>query len=227
MEDKKTKKADVDKNSGIFRDAGVVAAMLLLVLAFTWERKEPELELLESNITIFEEEEIADVTQEEKKPPPPPPPPVIEVVEDDEVIEEDQPELEEVDIDDDFEVEIEEFEEFEEKEAKIFVSVEKLPEPNGGWATFYKWLGENIKYPALEREMGIEGKVIVQFVVEPDGGLTQVKLYPGTEEENTKAMNDAALSVLEKSPKWSPGRQGGEAVRVRYQIPVKFQLSGR
>ena len=227
MQDKKTKKADVDKSSGIWRDSGAIIALLLLVLAFTWKKKEPELPELSSNIEFMEDEEIADVTQEQKKPPPPPPPPIIEVVEDDVVIEEEEEEIDPFEELEDYEVDLDgEFDDLEQKEEKIFMSVEKMPEPDGGMLAFRKWLVQNIKYPQVEREMGIEGKVYVQFVVEKDGSLSNIKLVDNTEELNTPALNDAALSTMRRARPWKPGMQAGAPVRVRYVMPVEFKLSG-
>lgn len=227
MKPKKSEKADVEKHSLTFRQVGTIVALLFLITAFTYKFAEGDGEALKSKINFDEEEEIADVTKEPPPPPPPPKPPEIQAVEDDVEIEEEQPDLEPVDIDDEFEVNLDEDfgEQFEEEEEKIFMSVEKSPAPKGGMDAFYEWLYDNIKYPEREREMRIEGTVTVQFVVEKDGSLTQIRLYPGTEELNTKGLNEAALNGLRKAAPWNPGMQGGEPVRVRYQIPIKFKLN--
>lgn len=109
-------------------------------------------------------------------------------------------------------------------EGRVYISVEKMPIPPGGVRAFNKWLGETIVYPHLEREMGIEGKVFVQFIVEINGSLSGIKIYPGTEERNTNNLNQAALDVLARSPKWTPGVQGLEKVRVQYNQPVVFKV---
>lgn len=110
--------------------------------------------------------------------------------------------------------------------SEVFVEVESLPEPEGGWAAFYQFLGKEIKYPKADREAGIEGKAIIQFVIEPDGSMTNVQPFPGAEGLATPAMLEEAIRVIKLSPKWKPGTQGGEPVRCKYSIPVKFGLRG-
>jgi protein TonB len=84
----------------------------------------------------------------------------------------------------------------------------------------YEWLGRNIKYPAIARENGIEGKAIVQFVVEPDGRISQVNCVRGPE----GGCKEEAARVIAMMPKWIPGKQQGRPVRVRYTLPVVFKL---
>ena len=101
-----------------------------------------------------------------------------------------------------------------------FVSMETPPSYPGGIAKFYQFLGANIKYPKLAAQNNIKGHVFVSFTVEKDGSLTDIKidrkLGYGTDEE--------AVRVLSLSPKWNPGTQKGVAVRVKYNIPIKFAL---
>lgn len=111
--------------------------------------------------------------------------------------------------------------------SEVFPSIEALPEPEGGWETFYQFLGEEVKYPKADLEAGIEGKVIVQFVVQADGSVTDVKPYPGSEKEATPAMIEEAIRVISLSPKWKPGKADGEYVRVLYQVPISFFLTGQ
>lgn len=104
---------------------------------------------------------------------------------------------------------------------EIFTSVEQLPEFPGGMAGFSKYLGKALRYPAVASENGVQGRVNVTFVVERDGSLTDIKpigrtLGSGLEEE--------AQRVLKNSPKWSPGKQNGRAVRVQYTVPIVFTL---
>lgn len=101
-----------------------------------------------------------------------------------------------------------------------FVSMENPPQYPGGIAAFYKFLGENMKYPAAAKDNKIQGKVLVSFVVEQDGSLTDIKvdrkLGSGTDEE--------AVRVLKLSKKWIPGMINGQPVNVKYNIPVSFAL---
>ena len=101
-----------------------------------------------------------------------------------------------------------------------FVSMENPPMYPGGIEKFYKFLGDNIKYPAMAAENNIQGNVFVSFTVEKDGALTDIKidrkLGYGTDEE--------AVRVLKISKRWNPGMQNGKPVRVKYNIPIKFSL---
>ncbi len=102
-----------------------------------------------------------------------------------------------------------------------FVSMENPPAYPGGIEKFYKFLGDNIKYPPMAQENNIQGNVFVSFTVEKDGSLTDIKidrkLGYGTDEE--------AVRVLKLSRRWNPGMQNGKPVRVKYNIPIKFSLN--
>lgn len=225
MEPKKSEKANVYKNSGIYRDLGIVAALLIIIMAFTYEEKTNVEFTLQSNIALDEEEEIADITQEERKPPPPPPPPQIEVVEDDEVIEEEQPEFEEVDVPEDFEVEIPDVEPEKEVVAEpVFSVVEDMPEFPGGQAEMMKYIMSRIVYPELEKQNNIEGLAIIQFIVEPNGQISNVTTAPGAESRASQSLREEAIRVIKTMPAWKPGKQRGKPVKVKFTIPVRFKL---
>lgn len=102
-----------------------------------------------------------------------------------------------------------------------FVSVEQVPNFPGGIKEFYKYLGENIKYPKEAADKKVEGKVFMQFVVEKDGSLNQIKVISGP----GSGTNEEAVRVLKGSPKWNPGKMKGKPVRVMYHIPVSFALT--
>jgi protein TonB len=146
----------------------------------------------------------------------------INIVEDDVEVEEDL----EIDIEADETTEIEEYvpieveEEEMEEEAQIFMVVESMPEPPGGIAAFYGYLNENIKYPQMAKESGIQGTVYVTFVVEKNGSITDVRVLRGI----GGGCDEEAVRVVKNSPKWSPGKQRGKPVRVQYNLPVKFIL---
>jgi protein TonB len=102
----------------------------------------------------------------------------------------------------------------------VFSAVEVEPSPIGGIDKFYSFLGNRIKYPVAAKEAGLQGKVILTFVVERDGSLTDIKAIrdPGS------GLGDEAIRVLKLAPHWSPGIQNGKKVRVQYTIPVAFSL---
>ena len=98
--------------------------------------------------------------------------------------------------------------------------VESPAEFPGGYTALSKWLSKNLVYPEQAAEMGIQGKVIVRFVVEKDGSVTQATVVKGID----PALDKEALRVIQTMPKWKPGMQQGRAVRVRCTQPVQFKL---
>jgi periplasmic protein TonB len=105
-------------------------------------------------------------------------------------------------------------------ESEVFVTAEFEPTPIGGMEKFYSFLGNKIKYPNAAKESGTQGRVVLTFIVEKDGSLTDIKAVrdPGN------GLADEAIRVLKLSPKWKPGSQNGRTVRVQYTIPVNFSL---
>ncbi|WP_183566827.1 energy transducer TonB [Mucilaginibacter sp. SP1R1] len=104
---------------------------------------------------------------------------------------------------------------------QIFTSVEQVPEFPGGLDKFGAYLGRAIRYPAVARENGTQGRVIVTFVVEKDGSLTDIKVTRGI----GSGCDEEAVRVLKASPKWKPGIQNGRPVRVQYSVPISFTLA--
>jgi protein TonB len=104
---------------------------------------------------------------------------------------------------------------------KIYESVETEPAFPGGIDKFYAFLGRAVKYPSVDRENNVSGKVFVSFVVERDGTLTDIKALRGP----SQTLQDEAVRALKTSPRWSPGVQNGRKVRVQYTVPVNFTLS--
>ena len=99
--------------------------------------------------------------------------------------------------------------------------VEQKPSFPGGESAMYKWLQDNIIYPAAASEEGVQGKVTVQFIVEKDGSITHVQVVRGKH----PALDAEAARVIRKMPRWTPGRNNGQPVRVTYQLPVQFKLA--
>ncbi|MFD0751709.1 energy transducer TonB [Mucilaginibacter calamicampi] len=185
--------------------------------------------------------------EEQKKVPPPPPPeppkPKIDqvkfpplVVKPDVEVKEDPPTQEELKVadpgpkdqkgDPNAEIRIDEpvgnsdIKQVTEDENKIFVSVESSPEFPGGAAAFTKYLEKNIKYPGVDRENNVSGKVFISFVVEKDGSLTDISAVRGP----SSTLKEEAVRILSKSPKWKAGIQNGRPVRVQYTVPINFTL---
>lgn len=106
------------------------------------------------------------------------------------------------------------------EETKIFTVVEQMPMYPGGDAALMGYLRDNIKYPTVAAENGVQGRVVVGFVVERDGSITDVKILRGVD----PSLDREAMRVVKSMPRWNPGKQNGSAVRVKYQVPVSFRL---
>ena len=106
------------------------------------------------------------------------------------------------------------------EETKVFDVVEEMPQFPGGQAALLEYLAKNIKYPVVAEENGVQGRVIVTFVVERDGSITDVKVVKSVD----PSLDKEATRVVKSMPKWQPGKQNGSAVRVKYTVPVQFRL---
>lgn len=228
MEVKKAPKADLERKKGIFFQVGLVLALATLLFAFEWKTSTGEVGTFEIAPEEQVEEEIIPITQQMMKPPPPPPPApkltdLIDIVEDETTIDE---ELELSDVDDESEnQEVQDVSDFgdygdeDTGEAEIFQVVEDMPSfPHGNVQT---WIAKNVKYPVIARENGIQGKVYIQFVIEKDGSITDVKVVRGVD----SSLDKEAARVINSMPKWKPGKQRGKPVRVSYTLPINFRLA--
>ena len=106
------------------------------------------------------------------------------------------------------------------EEEKVFDVVEQMPEFPGGPQALFTWLSQNIKYPAIAEENGVEGRVLVTFVVERDGSIVDVRVVKSVD----PSLDEEAVRVVKSMPRWIPGKQKGETVRVKYTTPVAFRL---
>jgi len=221
---KKSAKADLESKKTMFIEIGLVIALAAVLFAFEWKSYE-KIELsLASRVVDDTPEEMIEITQHEKPPPPPAPPQqttIIEIVEDDMEIEDEL----EIDVEADQETEMQEYvpveEEEEEEEAQIFTVVESMPDFPGGDEARIRYLNENIKYPQMARESGIQGRVFVTFVVEKDGSVTDVRVLRGI----GGGCDEEAIRVIKNMPKWDPGKQRGKPVRVQFNMPILFKLN--
>jgi protein TonB len=229
MEPKKSEKADLEKKKGIFLEIGFIIALGIVLLAFEWKTRPRQIGGFQSDLISDVIQENVPVTRQERRnlPPPPPPPDVTEELKivDNDVIIEDELILEETEADEDTRVSITAFgnvdEDEDEEEKPIFMVVEDMPTFRGGGVEdFRRYVQENIKYPTLAAENGIEGTVYVKFVVDTDGGISNVLVVRGVD----PALDDEAVRVIENAPEWEPGRQRGIPVRVQFTIPIVFKL---
>ncbi len=228
MEIKKTPKADLENRRTLFTEIGLVVALLVVLGAFSYSTKEKAVASLGEDTQVVEVEDMVPITEE--TPPPPPEAPKIPVLSDQiDIVEDD------IKVDDNFMsleddaslgVEIMDYveevkEEVVEEEAIPFQLVEEKPSFNGGDANeFSKWVNSKLQYPEIAKENGVQGRVTLQFTVNPDGSVSNVKVLRGVD----SSLDKEAVRVVSMSPKWKPGKQRDRAVKVTYTFPVIFQL---
>ena len=200
-------------------------SLLIVIGMFEWRvRERGPVVNLEAETSAFEDLIDVPQTKQEIKPPAKIQAPKIVEVSDEEIIEEIEVDLD-IEMTEDTKIEqvvLDQEEEAmpEEKADEIFTIVEERPSPVGGMKAFYEFVSQNLKYPAMARRMGLEGRVFVQFVVEKDGSLTDIQVVKGI----GGGCDEEAVRVLSMAPKWNPGKQRGRPVRVRMILPIMFQL---
>jgi protein TonB len=221
-----TKSANQKKYSKLFFFVGLCITLLLIITAFEWKFYDKG-DILDLGTVASNFEDIIEVPPTEQPPTPQPKiiqPKIIEVPDEEEI-------MEEIEIDLDIEMTEEqvidqpvfaelEMEVQEEKVDEIFTIVESQPEPVGGLSTFYKYVSQNLKYPRLARNNAIEGRVYIEFVVEKDGSLTDIKTLKGI----GGGCDEEACRIIGGAPNWKPGKQRGNPVRVKMVFPILFRL---
>ena len=225
MHIKKSEKASLENDKLIYVLMGLVFVLSLVYVALEWtEREVTKYEVTDTEFLFEEEVEIQQTSQET---PPPPPPPAVQEVEVLNVVEDNvETESIEVNTEDDKETEVViaapvEAPVEEEEEEVVFVVVESMPEFPGGQQALFKYLSENVKYPVIAQENGIQGKVICQFTVNKDGSIVDIQVVRSA---GDKSLDKEAVRVIQSMPKWKPGKQRGKPVRVKYTVPVNFKL---
>ena len=235
MQLKKNPKADLTKNSSLYFAIGLASVLFISWQAIEWKTYEKTGYGYEALNVEDEDDEEVPITEQLKTPPPPPPPPpapeVIEIVEDEEEVEEtviestetDQEEIvevEDIELEDDFEDVDVPFAVIE--DVPIYPGCENVPKSQRR-ACFQeqinKHIRKNFRYPEIAQEMGIQGRVYVQFVIAKDGTITSVRMR-GPD----KNLEKEAARIISKLPRMTPGKQRGRAVRVPFSIPITFRL---
>lgn len=230
MQVKRNRQALEISRKPLFFFIGLSLSLLMIIVAFNWKTYDNvglvDLGNVEGNF-----DEVIDIPIS-NQPPPPPPKKNLEVFELKEV--EDEVLIEDMEIDLDMEmtenltVEDVVYEDLimdveEEEVEEIFQVVETWPEPEGGMASFYQYVAENMNYPDAARRLNISGIVFIQFVVEKDGSITDVKVVKGI----GAGCDEEAARVVSEAPDWNPGKQRGMAVRVYRTVPIRFILRER
>ena len=225
MEIMKSRKADLQNKRGLLLEIGLIVALLAVIVAFSYTPSEHRIDKVDLNYGPIEEE-MTDITIQDQKPPEMPKKVEMNVITDMlQVVTNDTKITTDVD-----------FAEFDESteivqqvvvkeeeivEEEIFVTAETMPSFMGGdLGVFRNWVQKQLNYPPIAQENGIQGKVIIQFVVEKDGRLTNVQVLSTPD----RSLSEEAVRVLQLSPRWSPGKQRNQPVRIKYTLPVDFRI---
>ena len=230
MEIKKSEKASLENKRLLFTEIGLILALLIVWGAFSYSSKDKKVAVFEDVSEEIAVEEEIPITQENT--PPPPETPDVPVLSDQIDIVDDEIAVDDnlfLNLEDDSNIGIEimdyveavvEEEEVEE-EAIPFQLVEEKPKFQGGDANdFTRWVNSRLQYPEIAKENGVQGRVTLQFTVNADGSVANVKVLRGVD----PSLDQEAVRVVSSSPKWTPGRQRDRAVKVTYTFPVVFQL---
>jgi len=237
MEAKKNPKANLENRKGLFMQIGLILSLLFVWGVLEYKSYDHSVKSLGDEQIVLDDEEIIPITerQQQKPPPPPPPPPQeqIVVVKDDVELEEEL-QIESTETDEEEAIEIEEVvAEEEEEEVFNFQVVESQPVYPGCerqktkqdkymcfQKSIMKHVKKNFRYPEIAKEMGIQGRVIVQFVIGKDGKIKDAKVLRGVD----KNLDKEALRIVSKIPSMTPAKQRGKAVQVSFMLPITFKL---
>jgi protein TonB len=228
LQEKKKFKVDLNRQWGLFFCIGLLVSLGLTLFFFEYKSYEDlqkiTLEPLQDDFT-----ETIEIPVTEMPPPPPPvlqQPEIVEVPDEQELKNDIEMNLD-VDVNQEVTVTAPVIQNtpapppVEEEKDEVFLIVEDQPTPEGGMPAFYKYVADNLKYPKQASRMGVEGRVFVQFVVDKDGGLNDIKVLKGI----GAGCDEEAMRVIKESPKWKPGKQRGRPVKVKMSLPIQFKLN--
>lgn len=225
MDIKKSPKADLQNKRGLLLEIGLIVSLGLVIIAFNYTPSEHRIEKIDMNYAPVEEQ-ITEITRNDQKPPEAPKKVEVKVIADLlQIVTNDTKITTDVDFAD-FDENATVVQQVAVKEETIkddepFMIVETMPTFQGGdLNTFRTWVMNNVKFPQIALENGIQGRVTLQFVIEKDGSLTNITVMQTPD----RSLSEEAVRVLGKSPKWKPGRQRNQVVRVKYTLPVDFRV---
>lgn len=225
MEIKKTPKADLENKKGLFLEIGLIFALGVCILMFSWSQKEKVVVKMTDDVAIVEQE-IVEITRQEEPPKAPETKTIsvtadiLRVVKDDAKI---TTNIDFSEFSEDLGVEVAPAKVVEEtvEEEEIFLIAETMPSFEGGdLNTFRQWVQSRLKYPIVAQENNIQGRVVVTFVVGKDGSISRVQVLASPD----KSLGEEAIRVIQSSPKWTPGKQRGNPVQIRFNLPVEFKI---
>ena len=225
MEIKKSPKANLDDKRLTFTLIGLVVALFVIWRVFEYRSYDKQqFEAFARTVEVMDEE-MEITKQEQPKPQIQAPKPQVTQIQ----VVDDEAEVEDIDINaevdqdeviEEYVYEAPEIEEEEIVEEEVFLSVEENPEFPGGTAKLLEYVQKNLKYPMMARESDIQGRVFVGFVVEKDGSISNVRVLRGIGGD----CDEEAVRVVQTLPKFKPGKQRGNPVRVQYTLPIVFKL---
>ena len=225
MEIKKNPKVDVQNKRVLLLEIGLALSLLFVIGAFLYTPREYKIEQVEMVAAVVEEE-ITEITRQDQKPPEPPKRTEITVITDIlNIVTNDEKITTDVDFAE-FAEDVEIIQQVAVEEENIeddqpFVKVEQMPSFMGGdLMTFRNWVQSKVRYPQIAQENNISGRVLLMFVIERDGTLTNIQVLQTPD----SSLSDEAIRILKTSPKWTPGKQRNQSVRVKYTLPIDFRI---
>ena len=225
MEIKKNPKVDVQNKRVLLLEIGLALSLLFVIGAFLYTPREYKIEQVEMVAAVVEEE-ITEITRQDQKPPEPPKRTEITVITDIlNIVTNDEKITTDVDFAE-FAEDVEIIQQVAVEEENIeddqpFVKVEQMPSFMGGdLMTFRNWVQSKVRYPQIAQENNISGRVLLMFVIERDGSLTNIQVLQTPD----SSLSDEAIRILKTSPKWTPGKQRNQSVRVKYTLPIDFRI---
>ncbi len=222
---RKSKKANLENKRAVFLEIGIIVTLSFVLLAFEWTTVRSEKDILTNGGKTIDED-MAQITIHKVKKPVMPIPiitPIIIPTDNNDIIDEDiiiDAEPKEGDYNDPYR-NIPDIEEIETEDKVIHTSVQNLPKFPGGEPALFKYLSANLKYSRAAREIGIQGKVYVSFVVWKDGTIRDIKILRGL----GAGLDERVISVIQSMPRWEPGNQNGKKLNVLFHMPVSFKLN--
>lgn len=224
METKKSFKADLGNKRGLLLEIGVVLALVAVIAAFSYTPEEYRIERPDLTYYTPVDVEMIDVTRDKPREQQPRkvevkiPQQIIRIMDNDTQIQTDV-DMSIFDVETPIEFVAAAPEPVEEDE--IFLVAETMPSfMNGTLETFRAWVMQNVKFPQIALENNIQGRVVLSFVIDTEGRLTNIEVLQSPD----RSLSEEAIRVLGNSPKWSPGKQRNQKVRVRYTLPVDFRV---
>lgn len=228
METKKNKKYDLEHRRPMFFGVGMIISLSLSLVAFEWKSEiDPIVIPLEPDIDIWHVPIDIEITRHPEPKPPKPIKQEKKIISPASILKESTEELDDpvenqiIDQEEEIvDISVQDFGTIETPVEEPFLFVEEMPSFPGGDQALLSYIAKNLKYPRAAQRIGVEGRVTMQFVIDIDGSITKVKLIQGI----GAGCDEEAIRVLRSLPKFSPGKQRGQPVKVLMQVPINFQL---